>query len=83
MDEHLTLAFCQPCQTLFAPWHPTCPACAWRMVAVWVTDAQPELISRFAEETDDGSVLEVCLEDEAEHAALIADLLVRAAARAA
>ena len=83
MDERLTLAFCQPCQMLFAPWCEACPACTGWMVAVWVTDAHPDVIARIAEETADGSVLEVCLEDTAEHAALIAELLVRAVPRAA
>ena len=83
MDNRLIIAFCPACQSLFAPWGEACPACAATMVAVWVTDAPPDLIVAIADETADGSILEVCLDDAAEHAALIAELLVRSAARAA
>ena len=83
MDDRLIIAFCQACQSLFAPWREGCPVCSGAMVAVWVTDALPGLVARIAEETRDGSILEVCLDDDAAHAALIAELFVRSAAHAA
>ena len=83
MVDRLILAFCQPCQELFAPWQEACPACAGGIVAVWVTDARPELIAAIAEQTKDGSILQVCLDDDAANLVLIAELFMRAAARAA
>ena len=83
MADRLILAFCQSCQTLLAPWREACPACERVMVAVWVTDARPDLIAAIADETDDGSILEVGLDDDGAHATLIAELCVRTAARPA
>ena len=83
MDDRLVIAFCQACQLLFAPWREACPVCSGAMVAVWVTDALPGLIAAIEDETEDGSILEVRLDDDAAHAALIAELFVRAAAHAA
>ena len=83
MDDRLIIAFCQPCQSLFAPWREAFPACRGVMVAVWVSDARPDLIAAIAEETKDGSILEVRLDDCAAHVALIAEIFVRSAAHAA
>ncbi len=52
-------------------------------MAVWVTDARPELIVAIAEQTKDGSILQVRLDDDAAHLVLIAELFMRAATRAA
>ncbi len=82
MDDRLVIAFCQACQSLFAPWREACPVCSGAMVAVWVTDALPGLIAAIEAETEDGSILEVCLDDDAAHAALIAELVGRSAAHA-
>ena len=48
MDNRLIIAFCPACQSLFAPWGEACPACAEPTVAVWVTDAPPDLIAAIA-----------------------------------
>ncbi len=78
MLEPTALSFCPTCQELFAPPLANCPGCGHGTVRTAVELPEVE-VKGLADAVDAYGVATVWLREEAAHAALLAELLLRAA----
>ena len=77
-DQPLYAGFCPPCQALFTPAVTCVPTCGATMLGVLFAG-----VSRGAVTDAGGSdLMEIAIPDAGQHAALIADLLLRTAVMA-
>jgi predicted amidophosphoribosyltransferase len=79
MSVPVAAGFCPQCQELFAPLGASCPACTADLAPVAIVDAPDHLARGVEAAIADGEVLRMYMGDPADHAVLLADLILREA----
>lgn len=75
----LLAGFCPACQEVLAPYGLECPGCTGELIPINITDAPDHVVAGASEAIHAGETLRFGMDNPADHALLLADLILRAA----